>query len=147
MAGLPEEPSPAPVAPAATRPPRLLLGARAHLGRPVGEVEAALAARGLRTERVPQESSTVPPGLVTGINPAGALSPGDRVTLLYAVAPAPAPAAPVPAPAPVPVETVAGTAPAPAADDQADRPAAMAGRGNGQTHGNHGGAGRGKGKD
>lgn len=150
MAALRNEPIPAPVAAPDTGPQRIVLVADAYLGRPVGEVEAALAARGLQTERVPQETSTVPPGLVTGINPAGAVSPGDRVTVLYAVAPAPAPAAPVPAPAPVPVETVAGTARAPAADDQADQPAAMAGRGNGQAHGNRGkhrGGGRGKGKD
>src|SRR3954447_16382551 len=130
MAALRNEPIPAPVAAADTGPQRIVLVAGAYLGRPVGEIEAALAARGLQTERVPQETSTVPPGLVTGINPAGAVSPGDRVTVLFAVAPAPAPApapaAPLPAPAPVPVETVAGTAPAPAADGQPDQPAAMA---------------------
>ena len=77
-----------------------------HLGRPADDVEAALAALGLRVQRETVERSDVPAGSVLALGPVGALAPGDLVTLVVAVAPpAPAPVvATAPAPAPVVVD-------------------------------------------
>jgi hypothetical protein len=111
-------PAPASVAATDAGPDRIVLVADDYLGRSVGDVEAALGALGLQTERAPQETSAVSPGLVTGISPAGAVSAGERIAVTYAVAPAaaPAPAAPAPAaPAPVTVATLTGAADAPGA--------------------------------
>ncbi|RBY80968.1 serine/threonine protein kinase [Geodermatophilus sp. TF02-6] len=86
--GTPTQPTAAPV----------LVTAADHIGRPVDEVESALAALGLRVQRVTEERSDVLAGQVTGLGPVGALAPGDLVTLTVAVAPAtpvtPEPAAP-----------------------------------------------------
>jgi eukaryotic-like serine/threonine-protein kinase len=59
-----------------------------HVGRDVDEVESALAALGLRVERVAQPSSSAPAGQVLDVTPTGALRTGDLVTVTYAVAPA-----------------------------------------------------------
>jgi eukaryotic-like serine/threonine-protein kinase len=104
-----------PAAPSDAAPDRVLVAAADHLGRHVDEVEAALAALGLRVERVTQERGDVPAGRVIGLGPVGALAPGDLVTLTVAVAPPPEPVveqrvvetvvppvAPQPAPAPAP---------------------------------------------
>ncbi|SDO05638.1 protein kinase [Geodermatophilus sp. DSM 45219] len=100
-----EAPSPAQVEPVAA----LVVTAADHLGRPADEVEAALAALGLRVGRVTVERSDVPAGQVVELGPVGALSPGDLVTLTVAASPPPPPPAPAPAPAPAP-----DPAPAPA---------------------------------
>ena len=85
----------------------VLLVAAEHEGRPVGEVEADLAALGLRVELRPEAGDGVPAGQVTGVSPSGALRPGDLVVVRFAEPPPdPAPSAPAPAPA-------AATAPAP----------------------------------
>jgi hypothetical protein len=63
----------------------VLLTAAPYLGRPVDEVEAELAALGLRVQRAPEERADVPAGLVTGLGPVGALARGDLVTLAVAV--------------------------------------------------------------
>ena len=141
----------------------LVVTAADHLGRPVDEVEAELAALGLRVQRGTVERSDVPAGQVVGIGPVGALVPGDLVTLTVAVAPpapslapapvvperAPAPAVPEPAPAPVvreavpvPVAPAPEPAPAPAPvpvwdeDDESDEGSAPGkGKGNGKQKG------------
>ena len=104
-----EAPTKAPIA-------TLLVTAADHLGRPADEVEAELAALGLRVQRETAVRADVPSGSVVELGPVGALEPGDLVTLTVAVAP-PAPVVPEPAPAPV-VEPVVpvpvGPAPAPA---------------------------------
>jgi serine/threonine-protein kinase len=107
-----EAPTSAPVAP-------LLVAAADHLGRPADEVEAELAALGLRVQRETVARSDVPAGSVVELGPVGALEPGDLVTLTVAVAPV------APEPAPAPVEPVVPVPPAPApvlAEDDDERP-------------------------
>jgi serine/threonine-protein kinase len=70
------------------------------VGRPLAEVQAELAARGLQVQTTPVVTGAVGAGLVTAVTPVGALAPGTAVTLSYAVAPVVAPA-----PAPAPVDT------------------------------------------
>ena len=96
--------APVPVASATTDEPEaspssVVVVAGDVVGRPVDEVEAALAARGLRIERVAEETAAAAPGTVLAVTPTGALAPGDLVVVTYAVAPAaaPTPAAPTPA--------------------------------------------------
>ena len=104
--------SPRPVAEAG--PSALVLAAGDFVGRPVDEVEAELGELGLAVQRLAEETTDVAPGLVTGVTPAGAVRPGDTVTVGYAVAPAvePAPEEPAaPAPAPGPLTEVAVSAP------------------------------------
>ncbi|MGK5112604.1 protein kinase domain-containing protein [Geodermatophilus sp. CPCC 205506] len=67
----------------------VLVAAADHVGRPVEEVEAALAALGLRVQREPVERADVPAGIVVAIGPVGALTRGDLVTLAVATAPPP----------------------------------------------------------
>jgi serine/threonine-protein kinase len=120
-----ETPPPATAAEEAGPTP-LVIVAEEYLGRPVAEVEAALGARGLQVDRVPVETTAVAAGLVTAISPAGAVSPGERISVSFAVAPPPAPAAPAPT-AEVPEQVVVQ---APAQDGAAAGPAggAAAGR-------------------
>ncbi|TKJ29274.1 Stk1 family PASTA domain-containing Ser/Thr kinase [Blastococcus sp. CCUG 61487] len=76
--------------------------AEAFLGRQVSEVQAELLARGLQVELLTVETGEVPGGVVTGVDPAGVLAPGDVVRVSYAVPPIPIPApASTPPPAPV----------------------------------------------
>jgi serine/threonine-protein kinase len=107
--------TPVPVAQAEAPAATLLVPAADHLGRPADEVEAELAALGLRVQRETVVRADVLAGSVVELGPVGALEPGDLVTLTIAVAP-PAPLVPEPAPAPV-VEPVVpvpvGPAPAP----------------------------------
>ena len=93
----------------------LVVTAADHLGRPADEVEAELAALGLRVQRETVDRSDVPAGQVVELGPVGALIRGDLVTLTVAVAPpapvvpapvVPAPVVPVPAPATVVPEVV-----------------------------------------
>jgi len=85
-------------APAAKAAPSagVVLRSADYVGRPVDEVEAALAALGLQVARSPVQNPEAPVGTVLGLDPVGALRPDDLVTVSYAVAPAPpaAPAAP-----------------------------------------------------
>ena len=114
-----------------------MVAAADHLGRPADQVEAELAALGLRVQRVAVERSDVPAGQVVELGPVGALTRGDLVTLTVAVAPTPAPvvpAVPVPAPAPVAVGD--------AWDGAGGGPAAGPGNGNGAGRGNGWGTGR-----
>ncbi|SDM85525.1 serine/threonine protein kinase [Geodermatophilus siccatus] len=107
----PAAPTSAPAAPVAA----LVVAAADHVGRPADEVEAELAALGLRVQRETVERSDVPAGSVVALGPVGALARGDLVTLTVAVAPpAPAPAPVVPEPAPAPVVEPLGPAPDPA---------------------------------
>ena len=62
------------------------------LGRPVEEVQAELAARGLQVQLAPVETADVTVGQVTAVTPDGELSPGTVVTVFHAVAPPSAPA-------------------------------------------------------
>jgi serine/threonine-protein kinase len=104
-------PTPAGVEPVAA----LVVTAADHLGRPADEVEAELAALGLRVQRETVERSDVPAGQVVEIGPVGALVLGDLVTLTVAVAPpAPAPVVPAPVvPEPAPATAVPEVVPAP----------------------------------
>jgi hypothetical protein len=111
-------PAPPPVEPVTV----LLVTAADHVGRPVEEVEAELAALGLRVQRETAERSDVPPGQVVDVGPVGALAPGDLVTLTVAVAP-PAPA-PVPVRASAPVPVTPRPAPAPVVPEAAPAPVA-----------------------
>ncbi|SDE21642.1 serine/threonine protein kinase [Blastococcus fimeti] len=70
------------------------------LGRPVGEVQAELVARGLRVELRAVETGDVASGRVIAVAPAGTLPPDALVRLDHAVPPVPAPP-PAPDPAPV----------------------------------------------
>jgi serine/threonine-protein kinase len=117
-------PTTAAVAPVAA----LVVTAADHLGRPADEVEAELAALGLRVQRETVERSDVPVGQVVELGPVGALAPGDLVTLTVAVAPpapapVPAPERVVPAPAPQPVVPAVVTVPVPPAPERAPEPA------------------------
>jgi serine/threonine-protein kinase len=112
-----DPPAPAPVAAATTERPEapptgVVVAAADHVGRPVDDVEADLAALGLRVERVAEETRRAEPGTVLAVTPTGALAPGDLVTVTYAVPPPPPPSPP-PAPttaAPPPAAVVvAGT--------------------------------------
>ncbi len=65
----------------------ILLTAADHVGRPVDEVAAELAALGLVVERRAEPSSVAPRDTVTGLSPTGRqLRAGDVVVLRYAVA-------------------------------------------------------------
>jgi serine/threonine-protein kinase len=146
--------APKPVAAATTEEPEtspaaVVVVAAELVGRPVDDVEARLAALGLRVERVAEETTTADPGDVLAVTPTGALLPGDLVTVTHAVAPPPeAPTrAPTSAPAPTSAAVVVHV-PAPvaaaAAPDQGSsaRPggAAGAGGGGGTAGGSHGDA-------
>jgi len=141
---------------AETAPSSVVLVADDYLGRPVGEVEAELGARGLTVDRVAQETAALAPGLVTAVGPAGAVPAGTRIAVSYAVAPPPDPV-PVPVPAPVPdvpaappggpaptVSEIVVTAPSAGGDAGAagivERPSNGNGKGNGR--GNAHGRGR-----
>ena len=158
--------APSPVAAATTEDPAspatVLLVAADHVGRPVADVEADLAALGLRVAQVPSQTDRAAAGTVLALTPTGALAGGDLVTVTVAVAPPPTPpAAPVPAqPGTVTVEEPARpAAPAPSADAvapvtaggaPAPRPIADAGdRGKGKDEGKEEGKEEGKddGKD
>jgi serine/threonine-protein kinase len=62
------------------------------VGRPLDQVQAELAGKGLQVQTTPVETGEVAAGSVTAVSPEGALAPGTPVTVSYAVAPAPAPA-------------------------------------------------------
>ena len=89
------------------------------LGRPVGEVQAELDARGLQAQLTPSPTADVAPDRVMAVSPEGDLAPGTVVAVTYAVAP---PAAPV------------------------DTGTATTGTGNGNGHGHGNGNGHGHGK-
>ena len=87
--------SPAPVAGPTSAPTSSTTGhlvAGDHLGRPVAEVEAELTGLGLSVQLRPVQTADVPDGQVLAVEPLGELTPGQTVTLTYAVAPVPAPA-------------------------------------------------------
>ena len=130
----------------------VVISAAAYIGRPVEDVEAELAAQGLRARLVAEQTGGARPGTVLAVTPTGALSPGDLVTVTYAVAPPATVTSRSPGPAAVPPTTapVADTpAPAPSAplvpETLAGSPAEKAG-GPAGNRGNGGGQGNGKGK-
>jgi hypothetical protein len=157
--------APSPVAAAVGEAPApssaaVLITAGEHVGRPVDEVESDLAALGLRVQRTAEETGRVRPGTVLALTPTGALSPGDLVTVTYAVAPpstapsspaqldAPPPAAVVadtPAPAPPTPAPTRGTLAGQASDGGAGSPDTRGGNAGGKGKGS-GGKGNGKGK-
>jgi serine/threonine-protein kinase len=127
----------------------LVLAAADYVGRPVDEVEAALGVLGLAVERVAVETAEHAPGLVTAISPSGAVSPGDHVTVSYAVAPppAPAPAAPV-VPVPAPAQQVSDVPAEVAPFETRGAERGNDGRGKKGNGGNNGNAkGKAKGRD
>jgi beta-lactam-binding protein with PASTA domain len=88
-----------------------------YAGRPVTEVQAELAARGLQVVLRPLTTADVPDGQVIAVDPGGALAPGTPVTVTYAIAPPVVPAATpesAPAPALVVADPAPGSVPAPA---------------------------------
>jgi len=101
-----------------------------YVGRPVDEVEAALAALGLRVERAAEQTPAAATGTVLAVTPTGELARGDLVTVTFAVAPA---ASPGPA-----AEPTAAAVAAP------DRAGATASSGGGTTAGSGHGHGGGK---
>ena len=134
------------------------------IGRPVDQVEAALAALGLRVERVAEETGRAEPGTVLAVTPSGALARGDLVTVTYAAAP-PAPASSsAAAPAPVTVTVRAEQSAATSASSGGTSGGGSTsvsggsgkggghakghdkGSGKGNGHGKGGGHGKGKGK-
>ncbi|SHG37559.1 serine/threonine protein kinase [Geodermatophilus nigrescens] len=117
-------------APAPAPDPTVAVTAADHVGRPVGEVQQELTARGLQVTLRPVTTADVPDGQVITLDPVGALAPGTVVTVTHAVAPPPAPAPPTTAPAPE----------APAEEDDEDE-----GNGNGNGRGNGNGNGNGRG--
>jgi hypothetical protein len=85
--------SSAPPPPAPTPTVRLVdLATSDYVGRPVTDVQAELTARGLIVTLSPVQTSDVAAGLVTAVDPSGALTPNSPVTVTYAVAPPPPPA-------------------------------------------------------
>ncbi|NYJ05494.1 protein kinase domain-containing protein [Petropleomorpha daqingensis] len=89
-----------------------------YVGRPVDEVEAALVDLGLQVVRSAQTTGSAAPGTVLGVGPVGLVSPGQLITVTYAVAPDPAPSSEAPSSSSVTtVEAAVGSAaaaPAPA---------------------------------
>ena len=153
LAGIALVPDDSPRPAAEAGPSTLVLAAGDFVGRPVDEVEAELGELGLMVQRLAEETTDVAPGLVTGVTPAGAVRPGDTVTVGYAVAPAvePAPEVPAaPAPDPGPLTEVAVSAPSdgevagggPAGE--ASPPGNGNGGGNGKANGNGRGNGNGR---
>ncbi|SDY56922.1 serine/threonine protein kinase [Geodermatophilus africanus] len=125
-----EAPTKAPVAPVAS----LLVTAADHVGRPADEVEAELAALGLRVQRESVVRADAPAGSVVELRPVGALEPGDLVTLTVAVAP-PAPVVPEPAPVLVEDDDESDEGPGRSDDEERGRDRAKpdnSGRGNGR---------------
>ena len=126
--------TPAPAAPAAAAgavPAAVRISAQDYLGRPIGAVEGELAALGLSVHHAPQPDATAGIGSVLAMSPTGTVSPGQRITVAYAVVPAVVPAvAPAPqsgarsTPPPEQVPDAGGQDPAPVA--VAPRPAAEA---------------------
>ena len=74
------------------------LVAAAYVGRPVSDVQAELAAKGLEVTVSPSETAEFPAGQVTAIDPVGDLAEGAAVTVTYAVPPVAVPTTPPPAP-------------------------------------------------
>jgi eukaryotic-like serine/threonine-protein kinase len=85
----------------ASPPPGIHLAATQVTGRPVDTVKAQLIELGLRVRAVPVTTAGVPAGQVVDVDPVGELSPGETVTVSYAVAPPapPTPTAAKPSPA------------------------------------------------
>jgi eukaryotic-like serine/threonine-protein kinase len=84
----------------AAPPPTIHLAATQVTGRPLDVVQAQLKGMGLRVRPVPVTTASAPAGQVVSVDPVGELSPGETVTVSYAVAP-PAPS-PTAKPAPKP---------------------------------------------
>ncbi|SFF04373.1 protein kinase domain-containing protein [Blastococcus tunisiensis] len=132
----------------------VVLVAEDFVGRPVGEVEAELGARGLAVERAVEETDAQEPGLVTGVSPTGAVRQGQTVIVSYAVAPPAPPDADPPVPeqgagpatevlAPGPGAGTAGGGEAVSGGGTAGEDAT--GTGDGRANGNAGGNGNGNG--
>jgi eukaryotic-like serine/threonine-protein kinase len=120
----------------------VLLRSADYVGRPVDDVEAELVGLGLRVDRHAEQTGAAAPGTVLDVGPVGSVSPGQVVTVTYAVAPdVPAPSSPAPSSASVEPATggAAPAAPAPqpagvveTATSGADSDSTGPGDGNGQ---------------
>jgi serine/threonine-protein kinase len=86
-------------APASTSPAAVQVTAADYVGKKVTDVQAALAAKGLRVTLTKVTTAATAAGLVTAVTPTGALPPGSAVTVTYAAAPVAVAPAPPPAPA------------------------------------------------
>ena len=73
-----------------TTPPAITLVAGNYLGRPVAEVQGELTRMGLQVRLAPVETTAVPAGRVTALDPFADLAPGQLVTVSHSVAPPPA---------------------------------------------------------
>ncbi|MGY1748798.1 protein kinase domain-containing protein [Modestobacter sp. SYSU DS0511] len=109
-AAAPTRTAPMPTAPAV----RLVsLSTADYVGRPVTEVQAELAERGMAVTLRPLQTGDVPDGQVIALHPVGQVLPGAVVDLTHAIAPpppappppAPTPPAPAPTPLPAPAES------------------------------------------
>ncbi|MHA7240632.1 protein kinase domain-containing protein [Arthrobacter sp. TMS1-12-1] len=79
-------PSPSP-SPSTTEAEQVVITPSQYLGRPEAEVSAELGGLGFRVESRRQASSEYAAGLVIGLAPVGALSPGETVTLTVSTGP------------------------------------------------------------
>jgi eukaryotic-like serine/threonine-protein kinase len=59
----------------------------AFLGRPVGDVEASLTSLGIPVQLQAVQTVDAPDGAVLAVDPSGEVSPGQMVTVTYAVPP------------------------------------------------------------
>jgi serine/threonine protein kinase len=119
-----------------------------YVGRPVAQVQAELAARGLPVTLEPRETADVPADQVITVNPVGQVAPGTPITVVYAVAPPPPPPTPTPAPTPEATPTPDATPEATLTPTEQAVPTGTVGNrdGNGGEGGNRGGDdGRGRG--
>jgi eukaryotic-like serine/threonine-protein kinase len=102
-----------------------------YRGRPVAEVEAELVRLGLSVQLRPIQTADAPDGDVLAVEPGGELSPGQTVTITYAVAPSPAPALTA-----APTGAQSTTAPVTnSAAESSTAPTHGRGNGNGRGHG------------
>ncbi|MBG6226354.1 serine/threonine-protein kinase [Arthrobacter sp. CAN_A2] len=82
----PTSPSPSP-SPSTTEADQVVITPSQYLGRPEAEVSAELGGLGFRVESQRESSAEFAAGLVIGVAPVGALSPGDTVTLTVSTGP------------------------------------------------------------
>jgi serine/threonine-protein kinase len=119
---------------AAPSPVRVHVAPEELIGRPVGLVQARLAALGLQVAVRSTPTSTVPADAVVRLDPVGDLPLGEWVTLTYATAPVVTPSTDRPA-----TGTPAVAPPSPAATAvPTSGPARGVGPGRGHGHGRHG---------
>ncbi|WP_082046095.1 protein kinase domain-containing protein [Arthrobacter sp. L77] len=82
----PTSPSPSP-SPSTTEADQVVITPSQYLGRPEAEVSAELGGLGFRVESQRESSAEYAEGLVIGVAPVGALSPGETITLTVSAGP------------------------------------------------------------